>query len=652
MFHNHAVMKLFGALALCAVGTMTHAEDWIPIAPEDLKMTTEPKAPVASAIYLYRQVDRDDNAPDEVIYSRIKILTEEGRKYADVEIPYDGATERIRSIQARTILPDGSIVNFDGTIFEKPIVKGRGVKLLAKTFTLPNVRVGSIIEYRYRHELRVGYVFDSHWTLSDELFTRHAKYSLSPSNEFTVRYSWPIGLPAGTLPPKKDGSRIRMEAHDIPAFVTEDFMPPERELKYRVDFIYVADSNSEKEPDAFWKKFGKQRFREVEAFVNERRAMGQAVAQIVTAADSPETKLRKIYARTQQIRNLSFERAKSEQEIRREAQKEADDVTDVWKRGYGDGLEVTWLFLALARAAGIAADPVLVSTRNEYFFNLRMMNPAQLNSNVVLVTLDGKELFLDPGTAFTPFGLLPWHETAVKGLRLNKDGGVWVATPVSAPADSRIVRKANFKLTPTGTLEGTVSVTHTGLEALWLRLEERNDDDTERKQFMEELLQADIPTGTNVKLTNSPMWNTSDPTLTAEYEVTIPGWAVTTGQRALFAVGLFGGRQKHLFEHASRIHPLYFSFPNTLEDDITIQLPADWQATSLPKPHHEDKKVANYDVEATGEQGSLHIKRSLALNLMLLDSKFYLSLRDFFQLVRTGDEEQIIVERGKGPTRH
>jgi hypothetical protein len=35
-------------------------DEWLPIDPADLKMTSEPKAPGAPAIYLYRQVDRKD----------------------------------------------------------------------------------------------------------------------------------------------------------------------------------------------------------------------------------------------------------------------------------------------------------------------------------------------------------------------------------------------------------------------------------------------------------------------------------------------------------------------------------------------------------------------------------------------------------------
>ena len=72
-----------------------------------------PEAPGASAVILYRQVDRDDNAKtgNEQNYVRIKILTEEGRKYADVEIPYFRDQANIVGLRARTIRPDGSIVD-------------------------------------------------------------------------------------------------------------------------------------------------------------------------------------------------------------------------------------------------------------------------------------------------------------------------------------------------------------------------------------------------------------------------------------------------------------------------------------------------------------------------------------------------------------
>src|SRR5580658_7095520 len=68
-----------------------------PVSPDELKMTSEPLAPGAPAIILYRQVDRDDNTHTghEDDYYRIKILTEEGRKYADIEIPFIKGNENV-----------------------------------------------------------------------------------------------------------------------------------------------------------------------------------------------------------------------------------------------------------------------------------------------------------------------------------------------------------------------------------------------------------------------------------------------------------------------------------------------------------------------------------------------------------------------------
>src|ERR1700730_5762193 len=123
-------------------------EDWLPVTPEELQLTREPKAPGAAAIYLYRQVDRDDTIPAVTIYVRLKILTEEGRKYVDVEIPSIKGYEYVRGIEARTIRSDGSVVPFDGSVYEKPLESMRSVKLMAKTFTMPDVQAGSIIEYR------------------------------------------------------------------------------------------------------------------------------------------------------------------------------------------------------------------------------------------------------------------------------------------------------------------------------------------------------------------------------------------------------------------------------------------------------------------------------------------------------------------------
>jgi transglutaminase-like putative cysteine protease len=625
------------------------ADEWQPISPDELKMTSVPEAPGAPAVILYREVDRDDNARtgNEQNYLRIKILTEEGRKYADVEIPYFREQGNIFGIRARTVRPDGRVVQFEGKAYDKTIVKARGVKYLAKTFTLPDVQVGSIIEYRYAYDMVENYVYDSHWILSNELFTRRAKFSLKPNRDFALRWSWPVGLPQGTTEPKEEPSSkiVRMEAQNIPAFQIEDFMPPENELKFRVDFEY-SESQSENDPDRFWKQRGKKLNAQVESFVGKRKAIEQEVAQIVSPNDSPEVKAEKIYARVQKLRNTSFELQKTDQEQKRAKAKEASNADELLKQGYGNGRDITWVFLAMVRAAGIEAFPVWVSSRNEYFFNPRLMNANQLNSNVVLLKPNGKEVYCDPGTAFVPYGLLPWGETGVTGLKLDKDGGSWVKTTLPESALSRIGRKAEMKLSDDGTLAGKVTVTFSGLEAMSRRLEERNEDQAERKKYLEDQLREYIPAGVDVELTNKPEWSEASVPLVAIYDLKVPGWASAAGHRALVPVGLFSATEKQLFEHANRVHPVYFHYPFQKEDDVSIDLPLGWKVSSVPKELNRDAKAVAYVLKVQDDKGTLHLKRVLRCDLLMIEAKLYPTLRTFFQTVRTGDEEQVIVQPG------
>jgi hypothetical protein len=623
------------------------AADWLPIDPQELQMTRMPNAPGAAAVYLYRQVDRSDVNAMEKNYVRIKILTEEGLKYANVELPFDGQYESINSIQARTIQPDGSSVQFDGKVFDKPLIQARGAKLLARTFTMPNAQVGSIIEYRYVHRLRLGWIYDSRWILSSELYTDHAKFSLEAAPQLFLRWSWPRGLPDGSVGPKNQGNIIQLETHNIPAFVEEEYMPPADELRLRVDFIYDADPSTPGKPDDYWKSRGRRLYQNVQRFAATNRTMTQAVAQIIAAADSPEEKLRKIYARVAQIRNLSYE-SDAQREANQEKPEGIHDAGDVWQKGYGDNLQITQLYLALVRAAGIDADPVLVATRDRYFFNKSLMNAGQLNGNLVVVKVDGKDLFLDPGTPFTPFGLLPWWETAVEGLRLSKDASIWISTPASGQVDSRVERKAALKFDG-GTLTGQLTVTYTGLEAAQRRLGQRDQDDTARKQFLEDDVQRAIPTGINVTLTNQPDWSGWDTPLVAQYDLQVPGWARIAGHRALLPVGLFGNEEKGMFAHTSRTQPLYFANSYQHADDVTIELPAGWVAESVPQARNVDLKRVAYRTTLENGLRTLHFTRQLDFDLLILYTKAYDALRNFYQTVQAADEERAVLSPAPGP---
>ena len=164
-------------------------------------------------------------------------------------------------------------------------------------------------------------------------------------------------------------------------------------------------------------------------------------------------------------------------------------------------------------------------------------------------------------------------------------------------------------------------------------------------------MDAAVPAGIDVVLTNKPDWRSSDAPLVAEFDLKVPGWAVPAGRRALLAVGLFGGTDKHQFEHSPRTYGVYFSFPVRRVDDLRIALPPGWQASSVPQARSSDLKVLGYSSVAEASKDALHVRRELSLRTLYLERRYYGSLQGFYQFVRSSDEEQFVLAVGAAPKR-
>ena len=101
---------------------------------------------------------------------------------------------------------------------------------MAKTFTMPDVQVGSILEYYYTNDLAEYLIFNSRWILSNELFTKNAKFSLQALHQQLHAHQRSLDLEPIAARNRPAGQAridvVPLEASDIPAFQTEDYMPP------------------------------------------------------------------------------------------------------------------------------------------------------------------------------------------------------------------------------------------------------------------------------------------------------------------------------------------------------------------------------------------------------------------------------------------
>jgi hypothetical protein len=639
------------ALALtclvCGVASGATSQ-WPEVSREEIAMSSEPKAPGAPAIFLYREVNINDQAGTHDYYKRVKIFTRAGLDEATVRfrVPQNVSVE---NVQGRTTRSDGTVVEFDGKVFNAP-----DGDHTSATFTLPGVDVGSVLEYRYRLRISFGLVANSYWPLSDYLFTKAARFSLRPDRYLTMRMNAPAGLPSGVGQPTEVKGQLVLEAHDLPEFVKEDYAPPDTQTRYRLEVIYSEPAlrGARKDPIGFWNEYARLTYhRTLAAFVGEAGALHAAVSEIVAPGDSQETAVRKIYARVQQLRRVPAGDLWTQEELQEQKDHPVRTAADAWVQRRGEYAQINWLFLALVRAAGVQADLVLSPRRDEQFFEPSLMDPSGLMCSVIAVSVGGRVLYLDPGSRNNPFGMLPWSQTGVRALKIRSDGGEWLTLPLSRPEDSGIDRNAELRYTRARGLEGTVEVRYTGYDAVWRRRTELNEDPVARRSFLESDLASTVPVTCVVKLLNDPDWTGADTPLVARFSISIPGWVQRAGSRSLLPGGLFSAATHKLFVPAERVNPLYFSWPYVEHDEVHVQLPSGWHVQGLPNASDFDFNAFRFQASSQDQGGSARWTRELTFNATLLPVSVYGSVKHFFDSVRSADEQPIVIAGTDSPGR-
>ena len=632
-------------VCLLVVSIPAFSIEWLPVTPEELAMKENPLVPGGHAALLYYAHDEDDKVGSKTQYFRIKIFSEEGKKFANIETPpYDRDVVNVESIKARTIRPDGTIVDFNGKIFDKVVSKRRGFRFMAKTFTIPDVQVGSIIEYRYttRWDIR-QWIVDPYFTVQHDLPMLKGHYRLKPVSDW--RLAWVMfNLPASVQPKELNTHDLVMDAERIPGFDKEDFSPPEDELRARVQFFYFY-SMTTLSIDGFWKDEVRKWSKTADSFMDKKTAMQAEVANITSPSDSSELKLRKIYDRVQKLRNLTYEESKTEEEAKRQFQ-DNKNVEDVLKHGYGYHNQLNRLFAALARAAGFQASVVRIAERDNAYFHKEIMSSRQLSSEVAVVNADGKQMYFAPGVPYCPFGLLSWEDSGAHGIAMGKELNI-IQTPPPASEATVTTRKINATLDRDGNLSGNLEITFTGHKALELRLDARDADDTKRKKDIEDLVRSWLPGGANVELKSVNDWASSSPLVTT-FSVSIPGFGTRTGKRMLVPSSMFTGAARNPFTKRGRFYPVHLKYAFRENDEISLTLPDGLQADSIPAPRQNSDAHGVYSVSREQSGNALKTTRRFDVNSVFIPAEEYEGLRSFYEKMRVGDDDQMVFKIVQG----
>jgi len=607
---------------------------------EELKMTTDPKAPGAAAVYLYREEITDDYANLHSFYERIKVLTEKGKELATVNIPYVPGADKVTKIEGRTIHADGTIVPLTVKPDDLIDFKTKGYQVNSVVFTLPSVEVGSILEYRYTYS---GATFAPTWWIQQKYFVHKAHYSFHPDMSGTSSGLMCANrIASGEKVVKDKKNNFTVDIADVPPEPSEDWMPPLNTLRWRVEFYYARVETSKE----FWDGAEKFWAEWVRDFTNPSGHLKTIVAGIVAPGDTDEQKAVKIYAAVQKLENTRFTRTKSEAERKKEKLKDINKAEDVWKQQRGTDDEIALLYVALARAAGLNAIPMKVVDRSRAFFDSTYLSSGQLDDYIVVVELGGKDVYLDPGQKMCPFGLLHWKHTIATGFRLSEKTAVIATTPASTFKESAMKRIANLAIDETGGVKGAADFIMTGQDALyWRQLLLKNDEEEVKKQFIESI-QDEFPEGVLADFDHFQGLDDSSNNLSGFVRIS-GNLGTVTGKHLILPGLFFESRAKHPFvAQDKRLTPVDLHFAKMEQDNVTLHLPTGYTVESAPQtPDITWANQAVLRIHSTVKDGFVEVVRVFAHGFAVLDPKEYGNLHDFYLKVAAADQQQLVLTK-------
>ena len=615
--------------------------------PDELHMTADPKAPGAAAVYLYLEEKTDDAVHFHSYYARIKVLTEKGKDLATIRVPYEHGPFQVAAIEGRTIHTDGSIVKLAAKPSDLMAYRGGGHQYNQMTFTLPSVEVGSILEYRLQIRYSEDTVSSPTWMIQQPYFVHKAHYLFNPTfnvgNQVVDKHGqiadglmYSTRLPYGGQIVQDSLHRYILDVADVPPLPSGDWLPPLNTVRESVIFYYT---NANSGPE-FWDREGKYWAKNADRFTASSGPVKKAAADLVASGDSDDAKARKLYAAVMKIDNRDFAHSGSG------SSKPNKDASGVLKQQAGTSDEIALTFVALARAAGLHAWPMQVVDRDRAQYEPTDLSSDQFDDYIAIVSIDGKDVYLDPGQKMCAYGFLHWKHELATGFRLTDKGVTIEATPAGPPKAAAVKRSADLTLDDHGAATGSGRFVLGGQEALYWRQLALVEDPAELSKDFAAYIDSSLPDGVKGDLEGFDGLTDYESDLTARVKLS-GTLGSATGKRLILPGLLFEAREQHPFvEEESRQVPVDMHYATMEQDEVTYHLPSSLKLDSLPRdPSIEWTSRVGLSMTTTSTESAITVKRTFVRTFALIDPFLYDSLRTVYGRIATADEQQIVLNR-------
>ena len=564
----------------------------------------------------------------------IKILKTEGLTKANISIPLrkvDTRAQRILSLKASAYNIENNKIQ-ETPINDKNIFTEKTNKYWdEKKFTIPNVRVGTIIEVHYTMDDPLFHYNFRTWEFQSDIPKISSEYwATIPGNyvynitwrgflKFTKQESMLIKDCFNPGAQKADCGRYKFAMENIPAFKEEAYMTAKSNFIAAVYFELSEIRHFDGRVD---KKTKEWKDTDIEVR-NDPNMGGQikkgkdvisSIEPQLKALTDPLEKAKTVYAFVKKsiVWNEYFG-AWSDEGIKKALEKRSGNVADI-----------NLALIAGFRAAGLDAEIALLSTR----FNgvPTELHPVLTDFNYIVasVTIGGKSYLADATDPYLPFGMLPFRCLNGKArIFPEKAPSYWYDI---VPAEKfKEVTIMNLTLTPEGSVTGTMENDYYGYDAYDKRTDLASFNNQE--DYLADLKkQMSIVTVNSFELTGTDIY---DPKVIHKFDVEIE------------ALGQLGDGftlekwETNPFKLTERLYPVNFGTPQEYTIIINLTYPENFLLVEKPEKNALTIPAGGgkflFDITDNGTKATLTY--SLTLAKAVYTSVEYRYLKELFNRV-------------------
>jgi len=620
------------------------------VGKDDIELAVYPEDKSAEAIVLFDIGKSYFIRPEssfEVIFertTRIKIFTNAGLQWAEVEIPFyqeGGIYEEVYDIEGCTYNFEDGRLNKTGlnpsNCHDEKINEYWNVK----KFAMPNVKEGSIIEYKYK--IRSQYTFNLRdWEFQWKIPTVYSEYEVKmiPFYEYSWLLQGANGFDSQTSYVDKGIAR-RLGAieyqdmfhqyvmKDVPAFNDEEFIASINDYIIKLDFQLARinyPSGASVDVLTTWPDLKKELIKHTDfgKYVEKSKKLGSKLFDMDSMlTQSPRERFDKIVKHVKA--NYNWNNINSKYASKSPA--------NFMKDKYGNAADINLFLIGLLNAVEIEAYPVLISTRKNGKIKYDYPYSHFFNYVIISAIIDGQKILTDATEVLSASDRIPSRCINDKGLIIDqkKEEIEWVDLQCLIPSEKHTDLSIDIL---NSDLNATIETSFSEYDALYYRNTYGEDRDKIKERLNEDGYSVMEPS-----LIVLNQYNIKKPYI-LKYSITDKIEEIQ--DKIYLSPFLNDPITDNPLKQTKRTYPIDMNYPCKRTYNSTIQIPDGYKVDFLPTNHKINNDLFELEYSVTSDVDMVHISFYYYFKNAVYSAKDYGKLKYYFnEIVKRGNEKVV-----------